>query len=207
MPEHSARVVVFIDYMNLFNDARAAFFAFPFGPSDGQMSPMRLGRLLCGRQPLGTSTPRSCVGVRVYRGRPDPRKEPKTYSAHMRQCAAWEAEGATVATRPLRYPRDWPDRREEEKGIDVQIAIDMVMMAINGELDVAILASTDTDQRPVLEAFHTLPLDPKPIVEIATWRSPTFNKKLEVKGLHVWQNFLEEADFKAIRDGRDYNQP
>jgi uncharacterized LabA/DUF88 family protein len=153
MPEAPLRVVVFIDYQNVLNDARAAFHSRPFGPADGQVDPIGLGRLLAGKQALGESGKRACHEVRVYRGRPDPRKEPQTNAAHMRQCQAWENAGAKVLTRPLRYPRNWPKERAEEKGIDVQIAIDMVMMAINKDLDVAILASTDTDQRPVQRLF------------------------------------------------------
>jgi uncharacterized LabA/DUF88 family protein len=203
--ESTSRVVVFVDYMNVFNDARAAFCAWPFGPADGQIEPMKLGRLLASKQPLGTTGGRVCKEVRVYRGRPDPRKEPKTHAAHMRQCAAWAAAGATVIPRPLRYPRDWPKTKEEEKGIDVQLAIDAVMMAINGELDVAILATTDTDQRPVLEAFHQLPMRSAPAIEVSTWKSPTFSKKLQVKGLHVWSHYIEEPEYRAIRDRNDYN--
>jgi hypothetical protein len=123
----------------------------------------------------------------------------------MRQCIAWEVAGATVITRPLRYPQNWPSERADEKGIDVAIAIDMVMMAIRQELDVAILASTDTDLRPVLEAFHAFPAGQAATIEVATWRSPTYSKKLQVKGLHVWSHFLEEPDYKRVHDRRDYN--
>jgi hypothetical protein len=124
----------------------------------------------------------------------------------MRQCTAWEISGATVITRPLRYPQNWPRDRAEEKGIDVQIAIDMVMMAIRQELDVAILATTDTDLRPALEAFHALPSGQAATIEVAAWRSPTCSKKLQVAGLHVWSHFLEAADYNRIRDTRDYNR-
>lgn len=202
-----ARVVVFIDYMNVFNDARAAFCAWPFGPADGQFDPLRLGRLLASKRPLGSPGDRILQEVRLYRGRPDSRKEPKTHAAHMRQCAAWEASGVNVIPRPLRYPRNWPQEREEEKGIDVQIAIDAVMMAIHGELEVAILATTDTDQRPVLEAFQSLPLDPTPIIEVSTWKSESFHKKLQVKGIHVWSHYIEAIEYRTLRDLRDYNLP
>jgi hypothetical protein len=82
----------------------------------------------------------------------------------------------------------------------------MVMMAIHGELDVAILASTDTDQRPVLESFHTLPLSPVPIIEVATWKSPSFSKKLQVRGLHVWSHYIEQPEFRSLTDRTDYNR-
>ena len=168
---------------------------------------MQYGNLLTTKQPLGTSGSRRLREVRVYRGRPDPRKEPQTYAAHMRQCDQWAKSGAVVVPRPLRYPRDWPDTKAEEKGIDVQIAIDMVMGGINRELDIAILASTDTDQRPVLEAFHSFPMDEPPVIEVATWRSPRYSQKLQVTGLHVWSHFLEEDEYRRVRDRRDYNVP
>lgn len=205
MADSDARVVVFIDYMNVFNDARKAFCSWPYSPADGQFNPMKLGRVLASRRPLGTKTTRKLEEVRLYRGRPDSRKEPETHAAHMRQCAAWEAAGVNVIPRPLRYPRDWPKEREEEKGIDVQIAIDMVMMAIHGELDVAVLASTDTDQRPVLEAFHALPTDPRPLIEVSTWRTASFQKKLQIKGLHVWTHYIDRPEFETVRDRTDYN--
>jgi uncharacterized LabA/DUF88 family protein len=205
MSESPHRVVIFADYMNVFNDARTAFHRQPFGPSDGQVDPIQLGRVLTAKRPPG-ATDRACHEVRVYRGRPDPRKEPQTNAAHMRQCRAWESAGARVITRPLRYPRNWrPGQKVEEKGIDVQIAIDMVMMAINGDLDVAILASTDTDQRPVLEAFHALPLDRRPIVEVMAWRSETANKRLNIPDHHVWAHFLEVSAYRRVRDKHDYN--
>jgi hypothetical protein len=123
----------------------------------------------------------------------------------MRQTAAWKSAGVTVITRDLRYPHDWPKARPEEKGIDVALAIDAVMMAVRGELDVAIIASTDTDQRPVLEAFHGLPSEPRPVIETATWQTATFQKKLQVPGLHVWSHRLDDVAYRQVRDTRDYN--
>jgi len=153
------RVVVFVDYQNVMRDARRAFFDHPFGAADGQIDPVRYGRLLAARQPPGEDGRRALTQVRVYRGRPHSEKDPKTHAPHMRQTSAWEKAGAKVITRDLRYPRDWPKERAEEKGIDVALAIHAVMLAIRGLLDVAIIASTDTDQRPVLEAFHFFPND------------------------------------------------
>lgn len=92
-----------------------------------------------------------------------------------------------------------------EKGIDVQIAIDMVTMAINGELDVAVLASTDTDLRPALEAFFILEFGNPRTVEVATWRSDRFRNALRVPGRHIWCHYLEEIDYRGVRDTRDYN--
>ncbi len=207
MSKQRHRVVVFVDYMNVFNDARGAFHARPYGATDGQIDPIELGKVLTSKRPPG-ATRRACHEVRVYRGRPDPRKQPRTNAAHMRQSQAWESAGARVIARPLRYPRSWrPGQKVEEKGIDVQLAIDAVMMGINGELDVAILASTDTDQRPVLEAFHAFPASTRPVIEVMAWRSPTANKRLNIPSQHVWAHFLEKSDYRRVRDKHDYNLP
>jgi uncharacterized LabA/DUF88 family protein len=198
-------IVVFIDAQNLYNDARRAFHRRVDPATRGQVDPMRLGRMLVAKQPHGAAVGRRLKEVRVYRGRPESSKEPQTYGAHMRQCDAWEKAGATVIARPLRYPRDWPESPAEEKGIDVQIAIDMVTMSMRGELDVAVLVSTDTDLRPVLEAFFLLPFEEPKTIEVAAFRTPTFSKSLRVPERHVWVHFLEGDDYQEIRDTRDYN--
>jgi uncharacterized LabA/DUF88 family protein len=200
-----ADLVVFIDAQNLYNDARRAFCRRSDPATYGQIDPMRLGRLIASKEVLGVPEPRELTQVRIYRGRPDSTKEPKTYGAHMRQCDAWEKAGAVVVPRSLRYPRNWPEDPPEEKGIDVQIAVDMVTMASNGELDVAVLVSTDTDLTPAVEAFFRLPFDAPRIVEVAAWRTETFRKALRVSGQHVWCHYLDERDYRAVCDTRDYN--
>lgn len=198
-------VVVFIDYQNLYNDARRAFAKSGDAAPFGQVHPIKLAQLLVARQPMGVTAERTLKEVRAYRGRPDSTKEPKTYGAHMRQSAAWEKAGVNLIHRPLRYPHDWPASPPEEKGIDVQLAIDVAVMAVNGEFDVAIIASTDTDLQPALEAFFALPFDKERLVEVAAYKSPTFKKALRIPGQHVWCHFIEEADFLTVCDKRDYN--
>ena len=61
-----------------------------------------------------------------------------------------------VIQRTLRYPSDWPSRKAQEKGIDVALAVDFVMMAVAEEYDVGVLMSTDTDLKPALEAVVAL---------------------------------------------------
>lgn len=58
--------------------------------------------------------------------------------------------------RDLKYVSDddgsW---RAQEKGIDVALAIGVVEGAMNGEVDVVVIFSNDTDQLPTLElVFH-----------------------------------------------------
>lgn len=66
--------------------------------------------------------------------------------------------------------------RAQEKGIDVAPAIGVVEAAINGDFDVVVIFSNDTDQLPTLElVFHKLP----PQVEIACGlrRSPSGSQR------------------------------
>jgi uncharacterized LabA/DUF88 family protein len=200
------RVIVFVDDSNVYRDARRAFGDDISDPAwFGQINPMRFGMRLADRQPLGTTEPRRLEQVRVYCGLPSSSKQPKSYGAKRRQIAAWTKAGIEPKPRPLRYPQDWPNSRPEQKGVDVEIAIDVVVMGLRGQLDVAVIASTDTDLRPAIEAFELLPFTKPVLVEVAAWRSPLLNKRLDVDGQHVWCHWLERGDFDAVRDRRDYN--
>ena len=63
--------------------------------------------------------------------------DPRTYAAHIKQCARWEADGASVIWRPLRYPPRRTGLPPQEEGIDVALCIDFVAMAIDGLYAVA----------------------------------------------------------------------
>lgn len=54
-----------------------------------------------------------------------------------------------MVARDLRYPAGWPAQPAQEKGIDVALAVDVVMMAARREFDVGVLFSSDTDLVPV----------------------------------------------------------
>ncbi len=199
------RVVLFIDYQNVYKGARTAFFSnldsAPY--TDGQIDPIALGNLICSRPPPGGE--RVLREVRVYTGRPDASKQPKTYGPHMRQCAAWERAGVTVRPRTLRYPRDWPMEKAQEKGIDVLLAVDFVTMAIDDAFDVGVLFSTDTDLRPAIE-YVTAKFDPIPRGEVAAWSSPTSRGRLSVRARRpVWCHYLDHDDYVSVADPTDYN--
>jgi hypothetical protein len=103
---------------------------------------------------------RSLQEVRVCRGEPDDRQSPVAQAACQRQVRYWSAQSrVSVVTRPLHYlPIGWDERgratewKAREKGIDVLVALDMAMGAVNDAYDVAVLVSADTDLVPALEA-------------------------------------------------------
>ena len=80
------RLSLFIDVQNTYRGAREAYFN-NSGPSvSGQFDPEKLGSLIETRDgPNGATC--SLTDIRVYTGRPEAVKDPKTYAAHMTQCA------------------------------------------------------------------------------------------------------------------------
>ena len=200
----AARVVVFLDYQNVYRGARDAFHPFGSPGQDGQVDPHRLGELLVAKGPPGVG--RELSGVRVYRGQPDSQKDPRGYAANDRQCRHWETLPNTEAiTRTLQYPSAWPEEPEHEKGIDVKLAIDLVAGAVREEYDVAILMSTDTDLKPALEFVRDLHGDPYPRCEVAAWSSPSgYSRRLSIPGRQIWCHWLGEPEYRLVADPTNY---
>ena len=198
------RVVVFVDYQNVYMSARDAFYpsstAIPHW--EGQIDLLALGQLIVERNPFE----RGLAGVRIYGGIPDSTKDPKGYGACMRQIAAWsKSERIQVVARPLRYPYGWPSKKPEEKGIDVSLPVDFVLMAIRQDYQVGILMSADTDLTPALEAVVNLETAR---VEVAAWSSAQgHSKRPAVKSRSLWCHWLDVRDYRCIKDTRDYNRP
>jgi uncharacterized LabA/DUF88 family protein len=161
---------------------------------------MKLARLLSMRLPHGVTTDRSLDEVRIYTGRPSSAREPKSYGAHMKQCANWEKSGATVVARPLRYLTGRPP---EQKGVDVELAVDYVTMAVEGKYDVGIIFSTDTDLKPALEYVVDKGLA---TAEVACWWSEKAQRYLSISSAKIWSHRLTEADYKSVCDHTDYNR-
>ncbi len=204
MGEHmSQTVVVFIDAQNIYQGARRALFERDDYHIKGQIRPDALGQLLADSGKPGSD--RTLKEVRVYSGRPNPTKQPKAYSAHMKQCAGWAANGVTVVARSLRYPRRWPQEREQEKGIDVALAIDFVTMATDNEYDVGIMVSVDTDMTPALE-YVAKKYSLKKTAEVAAWYSASARGRLGVKGRSIWCHRLTRDLYDKVADPTDYTQ-
>ena len=139
------RLALFIDAQNAYRRARACFYPNTQSGKDGQFYPMALGQLIATR---GGPSGATCAleAVRVYSGSPDGRRDPRTYASHRRQTSSWQAAGATVITRPLRYPASWPTEPAQEKGIDVALAIDFVTLDRRSSSSVATTRDASTSQ-------------------------------------------------------------
>src|SRR6266849_7591237 len=119
-PAKPRRVAVFIDYQNCYKAARESFFDDANDVSwRGQFFPHMLANLLASKGEGGYSLP----FIGIYAGIAANSREPKTFAARRKQVAVWEKTGVTVFTRPLQYPRTWPNGKPHEKGVDVKLAI------------------------------------------------------------------------------------
>ncbi len=197
-------LVLFIDAQNAYRGARRAFFGNAGPAVNGQFSPMELGKLIAARGGPGGA---ECqlTGVRIYTGRPDSRKDPKTYAAHLKQCAQWQSDGVAVIPRPLRYPPNWPEQKAEEKGIDVALSVDFIAMAVAGDYDVGVIMSTDTDMLPALE--FTIKSYGVRRVAVAAWHGENSGSRLRIPGhANLWCHRLYRADYDAAADPTNYNR-
>lgn len=100
------RVVVFLDYQNVYRGARRAFHTELDHHRRGQIDPLKLGLHLARDSPYN----RELTQVRVYRGQPASDRDPRGYAACRRQVAVWKAASSVVdvTVRTLRYPYGWP---------------------------------------------------------------------------------------------------
>ena len=147
----TCRVAVFVDYQNVYEDLRRAFGPTAMLPTDGQFWPDVLAARLVARGPDFEDW--LLDETRVYLGRAAPDRNPKGAAAHDRQTQAWRDRGIVVRPRPLQYLAGQPPR---QKGVDVELAVDVVRLAIEDRFDVGIVVSTDTDLLPALEAVDVI---------------------------------------------------
>lgn len=195
------RVAVFIDYENMHRVGHGLFGGVGQPKHQTVLDPLEVARRIL----KGRAYDSRLTGVHVYRGRPLPQFQPQATSANDLLAAAWTRDGIHVVRRDLRYVFDdqggWT---AQEKGIDVALAIGVVEGAMNGDFDVAVVFSNDTDQLPALElVFHRL----EPRLEIACWSAakplwfPDMLRANPPRRL-PFCHFLGERDFLECRDFR-----
>lgn len=204
------RVAVFIDYQNVYAGARDAFGWRQDHFTLGQVLPRRLGLLLTDRG-REVDPDRQLEKVMVFRGEPSAVRSRVGQAACQRQVRFWAAQARVEpVTRPIKYYKIGADRLGDElwegreKGIDVLLALHMVMGAMRDEYDVAVLVSGDTDLVPALEMVCTLGKR----CEVAAWQPDLgYRSRLSTPARSLWCHWLNEKAYMLVEDNTDYTRP
>ena len=155
--------------------------------------------------------------VLVYRGNPTPEHAPQAYARNLRQKDHWERDPRVhVTLRPLKYyyMRDaagaivYRDNQKvveriQEKGVDVLCALAVIREACDPNVDLVILASSDSDLEPAIEEAHRMGAAK---IETASWWNARekWGQQLRLRELRVWNTRLDETVFNSVRDTQDY---
>lgn len=159
--------------------------------------------------------------VEVFSGQPTPEHDPDQYARRLAQKAQWERDPrVSVTLRPLKYEyaRDAfgkyltdhegkriVEGRPREKGIDVLCALAVVRAAQDPEVDLVVIASSDTDLAPAIDEVRRLGTAK---VETFCWWDEIRRRGYRIHPLDrskpVWNTRLPESVFHACLDGTDY---
>ncbi len=223
------RVGVFIDWANAYHRARDQYESFASSkppPAYGSFWPTRLGEWLAANQELPERRARRrLVRVAVFRGIPHGRWDQGGLDAWKRQRAAWEQAAdprLIVRTHPLRYEFDLCKAQDmrckqrctlteepfvREKGIDVQMAIDVLGQALTNAVDVAVLVTADTDFLPLVSELENLRREGSGSisVELTAWQGVGTKLTPPPQVWGGWRHWITPDVFNTLRDDTDYD--
>jgi len=213
------RVFVYIDGQNLFRSAHRCFndVDVPYANYD----PMALGRLAASWWP-------GCVlgEVRFYTGKPGmdiddaERYWAVFWTNKVNHFSGYRTPTRFVSfTRTLAY-RFFRNRPPEgrEKGIDVRLALDLLLGAIDDQYDIAVVFSQDKDLNEAVDSVHHertgvaggrvgrwIHLESAfPIPDASTVMSRTGNSIDQMGLANTRWRKLDRATYRACRDTRDF---
>ena len=199
------RAVSFFDGQNLLYHAKAAF-----GYSYPNYDPGKLADAVCSARGWAN------YGVRFYTGIPDAGRDPERYRYWQRRFLGMRRRDITVTSRPLRYQIERPTLPDgtqqeriiarQEKGIDLRIGLDVVRMARQGELDVAVIFSQDQDLAEVADEIRHIARVENRWLKIASAYpvSPTASAR---RGIDKTDWFrMDRAFYDACLDPQDYRR-
>lgn len=200
---------MYVDYSNVYKGARDAFLLDRAPGHRGNVHPVHLAQRLASVTPDGTSRrdTHDLAFVKVFRGAPDPTREPYAALMEAKRAYQWERWGAQVYRQTLDYGRGHP----VEKGVDVRLANTMLLDVVQHRVDVVVLVSADKDFRyALLNVRDVSDVD----VEVAIWRAVPGGKALGRIELRperpdepeVPCHLLDRHDFGRLEDVVDYRR-
>jgi NYN domain len=188
---------VFIDYRNMYHRAHDAFYANE-ASHYGNFKPLGLARLLTAERD------RELAGVHVYCGIPAQRRDRKGYDIMQRRTAAWKNDDPDLVDlhlRTLRYPP--PEGRE--KGVDVELATDLVAYALDNAYELAIICSVDSDLVPAIELvqrrLENVAIECVGWEAVAGYEAP---EPLDIPGGGVMRRMIDLQSFEHIADRTNF---
>lgn len=213
--EQPLRAFVFLDWQNVYMRAREAFFEPRSAPvAKGQVDPVDLAHVLVkdygGRHP-GTKV--ALDQIHIYRGRPLQSHDSKGYDAFRRQDGSWRRNNKIrTHYRDLRYPHNWGhescEDKPREKGVDVELATDLVTMGLDSLYDLGIVMSADYDLVPAVDYMIRRHISRGgPAIEVAAWkgdREGTKPLRIRLNNRSLYCIWLDRAAYWGVEDERDY---
>ena len=126
------RVMVYIDGSNLYKSLK-------YSEGDRKLDLSKFANKLVGQD-------RQLVRTYYYIAPVDQMKQPEQFRAQQKFFGALRRiDYFELRLGRLVYSKGWPDVPPSEKGVDIRLAMDMLVHAVNGNYDVAVLVSGDTD--------------------------------------------------------------
>lgn len=181
---------------------------------------MLLARALAGEDEL--------VEVRYATGIPSAEVDPERHEAERQRHDLMVATDVVVLEKPLRYRWEWSIRdrdlgdpyknqgqvtqarvksrnRGQEKGVDVWLALDALVMCTRSDLDCVIVATADSDLDMVRDYVRMVPGNEGTKVVQAR----VLNDRQELRQSPAWDATLaiDRSIFDACRDDFDYTKP
>lgn len=225
MPDQ-LRAVVVVDYQNVHLVGHNTFGSAQFlRPHETLVDPLLFAQqlLLARNAAQGPGQPPAVLQrVLVFRGIPAAEHDSKGYSRNLSQKSQWERDGrVTVTLRALKYEyeRDATGRHAtdlygkklvsgppREKGVDVLCALAAVREAQEPDVDVVILASSDSDLVPAIDEVRRLGTAK---IETFSWWDSELKRGFRIhptdRTRPIWCTRLSEQSFLACRDRQTYD--
>ncbi|MEM7092780.1 MAG: NYN domain-containing protein [Actinomycetota bacterium] len=207
------RVGVFIDGQNITIGARHVF-------GHGNLHPLLLARALAADDELAE--------VRYATGIPSRDVDPERHDAERRRHDLMLATDVVVMEKPLRYRWEWMIRdrslpnpyrnqgevrqarvksrnRGQEKGVDVWLALDALVMCTRQDLDRVVIASADRDLDLIPDYVRMIPINDGTVVDQAIILDE--HRELRQNPAYDRTIRIDREMFEFARDDFDYSRP
>ena len=161
MEDRTDRVMIFIDGSNLYHSLKNFF----------SRTDIDIGKL-CNK----LLSKRRLIRIYYYNAKVGLKEEPERY----RNQQAFFSGVSAIPYCELRLGRlvyvNWPNSPPYEKGVDIQLATDMITHSFKGNFDVAVLVAGDNDYMGALQAVK----DNGKNVEVALFGKESSSRRLRI---------------------------